>query len=379
MTIWLFVALYPPASNYLPKAQAKIRMHLGENVEELGRTLLGGRFEIFNKIGYGGMAVIFHALDLNLQREVAIKILHDSLIQDPAFQASFLQEARLAANLAHPNIVTIFDFGHDSGRYYLVMEYISGTDLKKLIRQRSRLPIDEALELMIQVCSGVGYAHRAGLIHCDLKPQNILVGIDGRAKITDFGISRALASIRPDEHVDTVWGSPLYLAPEQASGDPPSPATDVYALGVTLFEMLAGIPPFDANDSQTLFELHQSQPPPSVRDYEPTISTTLEKVLFKVLSKEPSARYRTADQFGRVLINLREHLPSIAPVPEPPPPSLPIRLPNILKTRAPRTSLGDIDWIAVTLGLMAFIAVSGLIPLWLWVCLLYPSCPINPW
>lgn len=348
-------------------------------MEELDRTLLGGKFEIIDKIGYGGMAVIYHARDLNLQREVAIKVLHDSLIQDPAFQARFLQEARLAANLAHPNIVTIFDFGHDSGRYYLVMEYITGTDLKQLILQRVRLPVHEALELMIQICAGVGYAHRAGLIHCDLKPQNVLVGTDGRAKITDFGISRALATIRPDEHSDTIWGSPLYLAPEQATGDPLSPATDVYSLGVTLFEMLTGIPPFNANDSQTLFELHQTQPPPSIRLHEPSISTPLEQVLLKVLSKEPSARYRTADQFGRVLINLREGIPSSQPLAEHPAPSQPRALPNTLRSRAPRTSLGDIDWIAVVLGLLAFLAVSGLIPLWLWACLLYPNCPINPW
>jgi serine/threonine-protein kinase len=348
-------------------------------VEELDRTLLGGKFEIIDKIGYGGMAVIYHARDLNLQREVAIKVLHDSLIQDPAFQARFLQEARLAANLAHPNIVTIFDFGHDSGRYYLVMEYITGTDLKELIHQRVRLTVIEALDLMIQICAGVGYAHRAGLIHCDLKPQNVLVGTDGRAKITDFGISRALAAIRPDEHTDTVWGSPLYLAPEQAMGDPPSPATDVYSLGVTLFEMLAGVPPFNASDSQTLFELHQTQPPPSIRSHDPTVSTPLELVLIKVLSKEPSARYRTADQFGRVLINLKDQLPSGDPTASPPTPPQPLTIPNILRERAPRTSLGDIDWIAVLLGLLAFLAVSGLVPLWFWVCLLYPSCPINPW
>lgn len=343
--------------------------------------ILGGRYQIIGRLGRGGMANIFRAKDLNLQREVAIKIMHDQLIEDPSFQASFLREARAAANLSHPNIVTIFDFGHDGQRYFLVMEYIPGTDLKTLIRRKGQLEILEAVDLMIQICAGVGYAHRAGLIHCDLKPQNVLITADGRAKITDFGIARALATISADEQADVVWGSPIYFAPEQAAGGPPSPASDVYALGITLFEMLAGRPPFQAEDSMKLSELHQTTPPPSIRSLVPEVPVTLEQVLFKVLSKEPSARYRTADQFGRVLTTFAKSLrssdshPIEAALPVPPEND-----PQAFTAPLTEDMTGEpsVDWVAVGLGLLAFIAVGGLIPLWLYVCLLYPACPFNP-
>jgi serine/threonine protein kinase len=343
--------------------------------------ILGGRYQIMGRLGRGGMANIFRAKDLNLQREVAIKIMHDQLIEDPSFQASFLREARAAANLSHPNIVTIFDFGHDGGRYFLVMEYIPGTDLKTLIRRKERLETMEAVDLMIQICAGVGYAHRAGLIHCDLKPQNVLITADGRAKITDFGIARALATISADEQADIVWGSPIYFAPEQAAGGPPSPASDVYALGITLFEMLAGRPPFQANDSMKLAELHQTSPPPFLRAFVPEVPDPLEQMLLKVLSKEPSARYRTADQFGRVLTTFAKSLraadsyPVEEALPEQPdndPQAYTAPLSEELEQEP------SIDWVGVGLGLLAFIAVGGLIPLWLYVCLLYPTCPFNP-
>ncbi|NIS81545.1 MAG: protein kinase [Anaerolineales bacterium] len=340
-------------------------------------TLLGGRYEILNRLGQGGMADVFHARDLNLQREVAIKVLRDSRIENPAFQARFLQEARAAANLAHPNIVTIYDFGYDAGRYFIVMEYVSGTDLKTLIRRRGHLPVSEAVDLMVQICAGVGYAHRAGLIHCDLKPQNVLVGIDGVAKITDFGIARALATIHPDEFYETVWGSPLYFAPEQAAGFPPSPASDVYALGITLFEMLTGAPPFNAEDAQILAALHQTARPPSLRLSHPEISETLEQIIFKVLSKEPSARYRTADQFGRVLMTFASQAQVARIHPQSVPPPDPLNDPFAPTSHIELTSKDQVDWLAILLALLSFLAIGGLVPLWLWVCLLYPSCPLN--
>lgn len=339
---------------------------------------LSGRYKILDRIGTGGMADIYHGWDLNLQREVAIKLLRDSLIEDPSFQARFLQEARSAANLVHPNIVTIFDFGYDEDRYYIIMEYVPGTDLKKLLERRGILPVAEALDLMTQACSGIGYAHRAGLVHCDIKPQNILVSSDGRVKITDFGIARALALIQADEQVDTVWGSPYYFSPEQAAGKPPSPASDVYALGTTFFEMLAGVPPFDGKDFATLALLHQTAPPPSLQRINPEVPDSLDQIIQKVLSKEPSARYRTADQLGLVLKSfLDESLKHTMSSPVQPQP-LSVQEPSLAP---PESSLpsAQIDWLAVALGLLAFLAVSGLIPLWLWVCLRYPMCPLNAW
>jgi len=335
-------------------------------------TTLAGRYQLLQRLGTGGMAHVYEARDLHLQRLVAVKLLREDLISDAAFHARFLQEARAAANLSHPNIVTIHDFGVEAHQYFLVMELVGGTDLKTLLRRRERLAIDEAIEILAQACAGVGYAHRAGLIHCDLKPQNILVATDGRTKIADFGIARALSTIEPTERSDVVWGSPQYFAPEQAAGGPPSPASDVYSLGVILFEALTGRLPFQASDTESLAELHLRAAPPSPRLYRPEIPPALEQIVLKVLSKEPSARYRTADQLGRVLAGL-------VPRADQPPavfPSAPVADPEARTTAMPPAA-GRLDWIAVGLGLLAFLAVGGLIPLWLWACLLYPACPLT--
>lgn len=334
------------------------------------------RYQVLRRLGRGGMAQVYKARDLSLHREVAIKVLREDYIDDPDFLARFRQEARAAANLVHPNIVTVYDFGGDGQHVFIIMEYVDGTDLKTLIRRRGSLEVDAAVELMQQICAGVGYAHRAGLVHCDLKPHNILVTADQRAKITDFGIARALSAIRPDEKHETVWGSPQYFAPEQAAGGPPSPATDVYSLGVLFYEMLTGHLPFYGEDPAALTELHQTTPPPPPRVHNPSIPSKVEQIVLKVLAKEPAARYRTADQFGQVLksfatgereregaffpgVSDQDYGPNshTAPMQEGPGPG--------------------VDWAAVALGLLAFVLVGGLIPLWLWACLLYPSCPLS--
>ncbi len=344
---------------------------------EQDSKILGGRYQLLEKLGLGGMAHVYRARDLSLLRDVAIKVLREDWIDQASFRSSFLQEARSAANLSHPNIVTIFDFGHEADLLFIVMEYVQGTDLKTLIRRQNRFGVQKSLNLMVKICQGVGYAHRAGLIHCDLKPQNILITPDEVAKITDFGIARALASVSPDERSEVVWGSPLYFSPEQARGEPPSPASDVYSLGVIFYEMLTGEPPFKADDSATLAEQHSLAPAPSPRRLNPDIPIELEQIILKVLSKEPSARYRTADQLGRILETLlkrkedgqqeAQHL--VAAVDEP-------HSSETIIMDTPTAT--PVDWIAVGLGLAAFLALGGLLPLWLWVCLLYPSCPINP-
>lgn len=315
------------------------------------------------------MAVVYRAQDLTLERPVAIKILREDFSKDEEFRLRFHQEAKAAANLSHPNIVTVHDFGLDAGRLFLVMEWVPGTDLKSLLRYRSRFSIEEALQLIIQVCAGVGYAHRAGLVHCDLKPQNILVSPDQRVKVTDFGIARALATIHPDEQTDVVWGSPQYFSPEQASGSAPSPASDVYSIGVILFEMLTGQLPFNAASSTDLARLHREAPPPSPRSINPSIPPVLEQILLKVLSKEPASRYRSADQLGRVLIPL---LPPVegndspltisTTAPEEDADTAP------METRAFDSDEGSgIDWVTIGMGLAATLAVGGLIPFWLYV------------
>lgn len=340
-------------------------------------TLLAGRYELSKPLGAGGMANVYLARDLNLQRKVAIKLLREDFTDDPAFRVRFLQEARASANLVHPNIITVFDFGRDADRYFIVMEYVEGTELKTLLRRQGQLPVAQAIDLMIQICSGVGYAHRAGLVHCDLKPQNILVTSDGRAKIADFGIARALAAIDPDERAEVVWGSPQYFAPEQAAGDPPSPASDVYALGVIFYEMLAGSLPFEAGDPTLLAELHQAAQPPPLRSKNPAVPVPVEQIIMKVLSKEPSARYRTADQLGRVLKTFTSQQTAEPSTDIHEPQSFEPTSAHSLTTPLDAARPTDIDWVAIGLALVAFVAIGGLIPLWLWACLLYPSCPIS--
>lgn len=343
--------------------------------------MLNNRYRLEERIGSGGMAVVYRASDQMLERTVAIKVLRADFSRDAAFREHFRQEARAAANLSHPNIVTVHDFGLDSGRLFLVMEHVPGTDLKTILQQRGRFSVIEALALMVQVCAGVGYAHRAGLVHCDLKPQNVLVTPDQRLKVVDFGIARALASIRPDEKAEVVWGSPQYFSPEQASGAAPSPASDVYSLGVILYEMLVGQLPFTAEDSAELARMHREELPRPPRQLNPEIPMPLEQIVLKVLSKEPAARYRTADQLGRVLTTFMQQSASTAAILSQPPPAVETRQlssPPAVSPRfagLPASKTGkdplDIDWLTIALGLLALLAVGGLVPFFLWVYFVY--------
>jgi serine/threonine-protein kinase len=351
-------------------------------------VILNNRYQLESQIGSGGMAAVYKARDLMLERTVAIKILHKDFSKDPAFGERFRQEAKAAANLSHPNIVTVHDFGFDKGRLYIVLELVPGITLKTLIMQRGRLTQEKAIPLVVQACAGIGYAHRAGLVHCDVKPQNILVTPDQRVKVTDFGIARALASIHSDERSAIVWGSPQYFSPEQAAGKAPSPASDVYSLGVILFEMITGQLPFMASSSTDLARLHRETKPPAPRHLNLAINEDLNRIILKVLSKEPSSRYRTADQLGRVLITFSQKTGS-AQISQPrshssrkPAPSATvgqtasqqevisqpaIKKPSIKSKVKPTSNPLDMDWITLLLGLLALLSVGGLIPYWLWV------------
>ena len=353
--------------------------------------ILSNRYQLDERIGSGGMAMVFRATDLMLERMVAIKLLRTDYSHDDNFRERFRQEAKAAANLTHPNIVTVHDFGLDAGRLYIIMEYVPGIDLKAMIQQKGRFSVEEALPLLIQACAGIGYAHRSGLVHCDIKPQNILVTPDGRLKVVDFGIARALASITPDEKTEIVWGSPQYFSPEQAAGDAPSPASDVYSLGVVMYEMLTGRPPFSAPTTEELARAHRDDPVPSPRKYNPSIPIQLEQIILKVLAKEPSQRYRTADQLGRVLVTIAEQsgtattnharFSELEDPPESTPPApVPARKPILEASapaalnsdpaslsRRPASSVAGIDWLTWILALMALITVGGLIPFCLWV------------
>ncbi|HQV29097.1 MAG TPA: protein kinase [Thermoflexales bacterium] len=270
--------------------------------------LLNNRYRLLAVVASGGMATVYKAQDTLLSRIVAVKTLRDRYAQDPIFVQRFREEAQAAANLNHPNIVTIYDVGKDMingvPRHYIVMEYVEGHDLKQAIRERSLsaspFGIAEAVDIARQVAEGVGFAHRRGLVHCDLKPQNVILTPEGRAKVTDFGIARAYTSMVA-EKAETVWGSPQYYAPEQATGNPPTPASDVYSIGVVLYEMLAGRLPFEGKDARELARQHLNVEPAELTSLNPSVPLQLEAIVRRVLSKDPANRYRDADQLARVL------------------------------------------------------------------------------
>lgn len=324
---------------------------------------LNDRYRLDRKLGEGGMAIVYQATDLMLDRTIAVKILRKDFSSSQAFQERFKEEARAAANLTHPNIVTVHDFGFDQDRLFIVMEHVPGKDLKQKINETRALPIYQATRLIVQACAGIGYAHRAGLVHCDIKPHNMLITPDNRLKVTDFGIARALASVKHDEQTQAIWGSPAYFSPEQAAGKAPSPASDVYSLGVVLFEVLTGQLPFTDPSPQELALLHRFEDPPLPRDINPEISPELEEIILKVLSKEPTTRYRTADQLGRILISFTEYNDSeLEDVPETKPEDRTLKLITRLEGKRPAR-----QWLTLLLGLLALITVGGLIPFWLWV------------
>jgi serine/threonine-protein kinase len=348
-------------------------------------AILNQRYQLASKLGVGGMATVYRATDLLLERQVAVKVLRAEFCRDTAFRQRFHQEAKAAANLSHPNIVTVHDFGLDQEQLFIVMEYIPGTDLKALLQQRGRFTVDEAIPLLIQACAGLGYAHRAGLIHCDVKPHNFLITADQRLKVTDFGIARALISINPGEKSPVVWGSPQYFAPEQASGYAPTPASDVYALGVIFYELLTGRLPFQAESAVELARMHREEAARPPRQFNPAIPPALETIILKILDKEPTARYRTAGQLGQVLMNFESaaskpaaqpavsrptptHQP-LSPLQRPGQPA-PIAQSTAQPPQQPRAATG-IDWLTWALAFLALGALGGLLPLWLMVYYTY--------
>jgi serine/threonine-protein kinase len=269
-------------------------------------TILNNRYRLVAQQGSGGMAVIYKAVDMELGRTVAIKILRPSLTDDPGLLARFRNEARSVANLNHPNIVTLYDVGSEGPTQYIVMEFVDGQDLKRIIKTEGILPVDRALKIASGICAGIGFAHRAKLVHADVKPQNILVTKDGIVKVTDFGIAQAFNAAKPGERVSVVWGSPHYFAPEQARGEQPTPASDVYSIGIVMFEMLTGRLPYTGTNQQELALAHIREQIPLVTQFNPAVPDTLAQIVYKVMSKDPNARYGQADQLGNVLEGYRD-------------------------------------------------------------------------
>lgn len=263
-----------------------------ENVNQMQGIILDNRYKIGEKIGVGGMAVVYKGEDTLLGRTVAIKILHQNFANDEEFVARFKREAQAAGKLSHPNIVSMYDVGVDQGYNYIVMEYVEGETLKEYIERKHKVSIDDAVKYTIAIGEGLEHAHAMGIVHCDIKPHNIILTSSGRVKVTDFGIARAMNTANTMMYDSgSVMGSAHYLSPEQASGKSVSGSTDIYSLGVVLYEMLTGQVPYEGDTaiSVAIKHVREKLTPPS--QLNPAIPTLLESTVMKALEKDPANRF----------------------------------------------------------------------------------------
>jgi eukaryotic-like serine/threonine-protein kinase len=256
--------------------------------------LIAGRYELQELVGSGGMSNVFRAHDRLLERSVAIKILHEQFGSDDDYVERFRREARSVAQLAHPNIVTVIDRGEEDGRQFIVFEYIEGENLKAIISDGG-LPIDEALGYTLQVAHALDFAHKRGLVHRDVKPQNVLLNDEGQAKVTDFGIARSL-DVQGVTQTGTVLGTSDYIAPEQARGDKVDQKTDIYSLGTVLYELLTGEVPYEGDNFVVVAMRHVNDPVPSVRDRRPDVPYRLDHVVRRAMAKDPEDRFASMEE-----------------------------------------------------------------------------------
>ncbi len=275
--------------------------------DTLINTLFDGRYRILRKLGAGGMANVYLAEDEDLGRRVAIKILNDRYADDESFTERFRREAKSAASLSHPNIVSIYDRGESEGRAYIAMEVVEGESLKELIMSKGPLPLAQAVDYAKQILAAVRFAHRHGIIHRDIKPHNILIDGEGRLKVTDFGIARAGPSQMTE--VGSIMGTAQYLSPEQARGAPVTAASDLYSVGVVLYEMLTGKTPFTGETPIEIAMKHLNETPHPPSELRPEIPPELDQIVLRSLAKDQHERYETADEFSADLDRLEAGLP----------------------------------------------------------------------
>jgi eukaryotic-like serine/threonine-protein kinase len=271
-------------------------------------TMVDERYKIVSRLGAGGMADVFLAEDEQLGRKVALKLLYQRFAEDPGFVERFRREAQAAAGLQHPNVVSVYDRGSYDGTYYIAMEYLPGRSLKQLIRQEAPLDPIRAIDITLQILKAARFAHRRGVIHRDLKPHNVIVDDADNAKVTDFGIARAGASDMTE--TGSIMGTAQYLSPEQAQGHAVSAGSDLYSIGVVLYEMLTGRVPFDAESAVTIALKHVSEAPPPMSVFNPDVPPELEQVVMWALNKNPVDRPANADQFITALEQARTSVQS---------------------------------------------------------------------
>ena len=256
---------------------------------------INDRYQIIRTIGEGGMANVYLAYDTILDRNVAVKILRGDLAEDEKFVRKFQREAISASSLSHPNIVEMYDVGEDDGRYFIVMEYVEGVTLKNLIKRRGALTLSEVIDIMLQLTSAIACAHDSYIIHRDIKPQNVLILDDGRVKITDFGIAMALNSNELTQ-TNSVMGSVHYLPPEQANGTGATIKSDIYSLGILMYELLTGNLPFKGDSAVEIAIKQMKEPIPSIVEQNPNIPQSIENIILKACAKNPKNRYESARQ-----------------------------------------------------------------------------------
>jgi hypothetical protein len=272
---------------------------------------IAGRYRLDGRLGFGGMSTVHRALDMRLERQVAVKLLAEHLAEDPSFVSRFQREAQAAARLVHPNIVQVFDSGQDerTGQYFIVMEYIEGSSCAEILRDDGWVEVDEAIAIIEQACEGLHYAHRNGVVHRDVKPGNLLRAREGEVKLADFGIAKATEQSSITQ-VGSVLGTAAYLAPEQARGEEAGPSADLYALGVVTYQLISGRLPYEATSLTELALKQQQEEPATLDTLVAAVGPELADAVAIALALDPRERYKTAREMGRAL---EDGLNGIAP------------------------------------------------------------------
>ena len=329
---------------------------------------LAGRYVLESRIARGGMGTVWRASDEVLARTVAVKLLHPSLSNNQQFIERFRREAFAAARLTHPNIVSIYDTGHeesfgDSRRHYIVMEYCGGGTVKDVLDRRGSLEPQEAVEIGARVCDALGYAHRNGVVHRDIKPENVLVAEDGSLKVADFGIAKAAFALGDLTTTGVILGTVTHISPEQARGEEPDARSDLYSVGILVYELLTGRPPFRAESEIGTAMQHVHDPPPPLRSFKPGIPRQIESAVLQALQKDPQDRYGSADEMRRALESAGGETPTRALRATKPVPAVASQAPGAVAgdRRSPASRLAVAALILVGLSVLAALLIPTLV------------------